>query len=40
VRNAIDDPRPGIPHDTVREKTLAVIDRIAARNAGTRKARA
>jgi hypothetical protein len=37
VQRALDDPRPGIGHDAVRSKTLAVIDRIAARKARTRK---
>lgn len=31
VRKALDDPRPGIPHETVAEEARAVIDRIAAR---------
>lgn len=30
VRAAIDDPRPSLPHDSVMERTRAVIDRIAA----------
>jgi hypothetical protein len=38
VRKAIDDPRPGIPHDTLREKTLAAIDRILTGKAKGRKA--
>jgi hypothetical protein len=40
VQKALDDPRPGISHNAVREKTLAVIDRIVARKARARKARA
>lgn len=30
VREALDDPRPGIPHETVMAETRALIDRIAA----------
>jgi hypothetical protein len=31
VQEALDDPRPGIPHETVMAETRAIIDRIAAR---------
>jgi hypothetical protein len=30
VQKALDDPRPGIPHDIAVKKTRAAIDRIAA----------
>lgn len=30
VREALDDPRPGIPHDAAMDDTRAIIDRIAA----------
>jgi predicted transcriptional regulator len=30
VQQALDDPRPGIPHDVVMDETRAIIDRIAA----------
>jgi len=30
VQEAIDDPRPGIPHDVVLDETRAIIDRIVA----------
>jgi hypothetical protein len=33
VQAAIDDHRPGIPHDIVRERTRAIIDRIATEKA-------
>jgi predicted transcriptional regulator len=29
VQRALDDSRPGIPHDTVMDKTRAIVDRIA-----------
>ena len=29
VQRAHDDSRPGIPHDTVMDKTRAIVDRIA-----------
>jgi predicted transcriptional regulator len=31
VQRALDDSRPGIPHDTVMDKTRAIVDRIAGR---------
>ena len=31
VQEALDDPQPGIPHETVMAETRAIIDRIAAR---------
>ena len=31
IKAALDDPRPGIPHEEVMAETLAIIDRIAAR---------
>ncbi|MFI5102945.1 MAG: hypothetical protein ACHP9V_06210 [Terriglobales bacterium] len=30
VQEAMDDPRPGIPHDVVMDETRAIIDRIVA----------
>jgi hypothetical protein len=33
VREALDDPRPGIPHDVVIDETRAIIDRIVAEKA-------
>ena len=33
VQAALDDPRPGIPHDIVMEETRAIIDRIVAEKA-------
>jgi predicted transcriptional regulator len=30
VQEALDDPRPSIPHDVVMEEARAIIDRIAA----------
>jgi len=30
VQEALDDPRPAIPHDVVMEQTRAIIDRIVA----------
>jgi len=33
VQTSLDDPRPGIPHDTVMAETRTIIDRIAARKA-------
>jgi len=30
VQEALDDPRPGIPHDVVMDEARAIIDRIAA----------
>jgi hypothetical protein len=30
VREALADPRPGIPHDVVMDDTRAIIDQIAA----------
>ena len=33
VQEALNDPRPGIPHETVAAETLALIDRIAAAKA-------
>ncbi|HXR35254.1 MAG TPA: hypothetical protein VN754_04865 [Candidatus Binataceae bacterium] len=30
VQEALDDPRPGIPHDVVMDEACAIIDRIAA----------
>jgi predicted transcriptional regulator len=33
VREALDTPSVGIPHDVVREETRAIIDRIAAAKA-------
>jgi hypothetical protein len=32
VQAALDDPRPGIPHDKVMDQTRAIIDRIAAQS--------
>ena len=32
VQEALDDPRRGIPHDTVMDETRAIIDRIANRS--------
>jgi len=32
VQAAIDDPRPGIPHDVVMDRTRAIVDRIAAKS--------
>ncbi len=34
VKEAMDDPRPGIPHDVVMDQTRAIIDRIVAKQAG------
>jgi predicted transcriptional regulator len=31
VRQALDDPRPGSPHDSVMGETRAIIDRIAGK---------
>jgi len=31
IQAALDDPRPGIPHEEVMAKTRAIIDRVAAR---------
>ncbi len=31
VQQALDDPRPGIPHDTVLAETRAIIDRIESK---------
>lgn len=31
VQRALDDPSPGIPHDTVMSETRAIIDRIAGK---------
>ena len=31
VQAAIDDPRPGIPHDVVMDRARAIVDRIAAK---------
>ena len=31
VQEALDDPRPGIPHEVVMRETRALIDEIAAR---------
>lgn len=33
VQEALDDPRPGIPHDEVIEETRAIIDQIVAKPA-------
>jgi hypothetical protein len=33
VQRAVDDPRPGIPHDMVMDDTRAIIDRILAEKA-------
>jgi len=33
VKEAMDDPRPGIPHDLVMDETRAIIDRIVAEKA-------
>ena len=33
VQAALDDPRPGIPHEQVMAETLAIIERHAARKA-------
>jgi hypothetical protein len=33
VQKALDDPRPGIPHDAVMEQTRKIIDRIASKKA-------
>lgn len=33
VQSAIDDPRPSVPHDSVMERTRAILDQIAAENA-------
>ena len=33
VQQALDDPRPGIPHDVVMNETRAIIDRILAEKA-------
>jgi hypothetical protein len=30
VQEALDDPRPGIPHDVMMDEARAIIDRIAA----------
>lgn len=32
VQRALDDPRPGVPHDAVMDETRAIIDRIVAEN--------
>lgn len=40
VEKALEDRRPSIPHDAVRDKTRAVIDRIVTGKARARKARA
>ncbi len=34
VQKALDDPRPGIPHDAVMEQTRRIIDRLASKKAG------
>ncbi|MGA7314118.1 MAG: hypothetical protein WBX22_09110 [Silvibacterium sp.] len=31
IQAALDDPRPGIPHEVVMAETRAIIDRVAAR---------
>lgn len=31
VQRALDDPRPGIPHDAVMDHTRAIIDRITSK---------
>ncbi len=33
VQHALEDARPGIPHDAVMDETLAIIERIAAAKA-------
>jgi predicted transcriptional regulator len=33
VQRALDDSRPGIPHDAVMEETRAIVDRIARKKA-------
>ena len=33
VQRALDDPRPGIPHDAVMDETRAIVDRIAGKKA-------
>ena len=33
VQKALDDPRPGIPHDAVMEQTRKIIERIASKKA-------
>ena len=33
VQQALNDPRPGIPHDVVMDETRAIIDRILAEKA-------
>jgi predicted transcriptional regulator len=35
VQHALDDSRPGVPHDAVMEETRAIIDRIARKKART-----
>jgi predicted transcriptional regulator len=33
VKEAMDDPRPSVPHDVVMDQTRAIIDRIVAEKA-------